>query len=167
MFSSTLKGSVKMYLVECKPDTVLVYILTRTSKKNIEHVGNKTELLKRLVKSTDAKGIADEDPWAHQPPLLNRFEETQNQNLTTCEIRIFHQKGRNNLLVMLCPRLEDWILKAANEANINLQHFGLPNNAEELHRLINIRTDNFEKLVENIKDKSDRIKRLKNCLAST
>jgi hypothetical protein len=63
--------------------------------------------------------------------------------------------------------LEDWILKAANEANINLQHFGLPNNAEELHRFINIRTDNFEKLVENIKDKSDRIKRLKQCLAST
>jgi len=60
--------------------------------------------------------------------------------------------------------LEDWILKAANEANINLQHFGLPNNAEELHRFINIRTDNFEKLVENIKDKSDIIKRLKRCL---
>jgi len=155
-----------MYLVECKPDAVLVQILTRTSRRNIEHAGNKTELLKRLVKSTDSKGIADEDPWAYQPSLLSRFEETRNQNLATCEIRIYRQRGRNNLLVMLCPRLEDWILKAANEANINLQRFGLPNNAEELHRLINIRTDNFEKLVENIKDKSDRIKRLKNRLTS-
>jgi len=153
-----------MYLTECKPDTVLLQILTGTSRRNISHAGNKSEVLRKLAERfTNSKGVIDEDPWAHQPPLLSKFEEEE-QDLTTYEIRVFRQKSRNNLLIMLCPRLEDWILKAANEVNIRPEQFGLPKSPEELHRLINIRTDNFEKLIESIKDKSDRVKKLVHCL---
>lgn len=155
-----------MYLTECKPETILVQILTHTSRKNISHAGNKSELLKKLAERfINSKGIIDEDPWAYQPPFLSRFEETQ--DLTIHEIKVFRQKSRNNLLIMLCPRLEEWILKAANEASVKPEQFGLPNSPEELHRLINIRTDNFENLVISIKDKSNRIKKLTRYLGST
>ncbi len=157
---------MKVYLTECKPETILVQILTRTSRKNISHAGNKSELLKKLVEHfTNSKGIIDEDPWAYQPPFLSRFEKTQ--DLTIHEIKVFRRKNRNNLLIMLCPRLEDWIIKAANEADIKPEQFGLPNSPEELHRLINIRTDNFKELVKRIKDKSNRIEKLTRYLVST
>jgi len=59
-----------MYLVECKPDETLVKVLTNTSRKNVMHAGNKTELLKMLTKrSANLKGIIDEDPLSHQPKL--------------------------------------------------------------------------------------------------
>ncbi|MEM2995464.1 MAG: hypothetical protein QXI91_05575 [Candidatus Bathyarchaeia archaeon] len=80
-----------MYLVECKPDATLVKSLTGTSRKNIIHAGNKTELLKRLTKHfTNSIGIVDEDPWSHQSPLLNKFKKVQ--NLTKCDIKIFCRK---------------------------------------------------------------------------
>lgn len=155
-----------MYLVECEPDAVLVKCLTATAKKNIIHAGNKPELLKKLVERyTYSKGVIDEDPWSYQPPTLSRFEEKQ--SIMEFEIKIFHQKGENNVLIMLCPRLEEWILKAAKEANVKPEDFGLPNNPEELHRIINIRTNNFERFVKSIKDKSDRVKVLAQHLKST
>ncbi|MDW8022416.1 MAG: hypothetical protein RMJ15_01525 [Nitrososphaerota archaeon] len=99
-------GHAAMYLVECKPDVVLVKSLTKASKMDIIHAGNKSELLKKLVERyTGVKGIIDEDPWSHQPSLLNRFEEKH--RLMEHEIRIFHQRGENDVVIMLCPRLEE------------------------------------------------------------
>ncbi|MEM2419940.1 MAG: hypothetical protein QXL38_03025 [Candidatus Bathyarchaeia archaeon] len=154
-----------MYVVECEPDAVLVKCLAATSKKDIIHAGNKPELLKKLVERyTYSKGMIDEDPWSYQPPLLSRFKEKQSTR--EFEIKIFNQRSRNNVLIMLCPRLEEWILKAAKEANVKPEDFSLPNDPEELHRIINIRTDNFEKFIKNIKDKSDRLKMLAQHLRS-
>ncbi|MEM2995465.1 MAG: hypothetical protein QXI91_05580 [Candidatus Bathyarchaeia archaeon] len=47
---------------------------------------------------------------------------------------------------MLCPRLEEWILKAAHEANVNPKDYGLPDDAEKLREQINIKTDKFQQL---------------------
>jgi hypothetical protein len=154
-----------MYLVECKPDTVLVQVLTGASRKNIVHAGNKSELLKKLTERfTNSKGLVDEDSGSYQPPHLRRFEEKQ--SLAKYAIKVLHQRSGNNTLIMLCPKLEDWIIKAAYEVDVNPEKYGLPNSPEELHRLINIRTENFEKLVESIKDKSERVKKLRLYLKS-
>jgi len=124
------------------------------------HAGNKTELLKMLTKrSANLKGIIDEDPLSHQPTLLSKFKERQ--NLTRYGIKIFHQKDENNLLIMLCPRLEDWILKAAHETNINLKKYGLPGDSKKLHEQINVKTENFQKLINDMRAKSERLKKLK------
>lgn len=149
-----------MYLVECKPDEVLVKVLTGTSRKNITHAGNKSELLKKLAERfLNSKGIVDEDPLSHQPPHLKKFEEKP--NLAVYDIKLFHQKSGNNVLIMLCPRLEDWILKAAHEANVNPEGYGLPDDPEKLHEQINIKTDKFQEFVESIQPESERLKRLK------
>jgi hypothetical protein len=148
-----------MYLVECKPDEILVKVLTNISRKEIQHAGNKSELLKKLTERfTNAKGVVDEDPLSHQPPHLRKFEEKQ--KLAAHDLKILHQKSGNNTIIMLCPRLEDWIIKAAHEENANLERYGLPDNPEKLHAQINIKTDNFQKLVEDIKTKSKKLKKL-------
>jgi len=152
-----------MYLVECKPDAVLVQSLTITSRKDIRHAGNKSELLKKLTEHYDnTKGIIDEDPWSIQPPHLQRFKEKQ--HLTTYNLRIRRQKTKNNTLIILCPRLEDWILEAAREANLDPKEYNLPNDASELHELINIQIDKFEDFIEALKTKSNRLKELKRYL---
>jgi hypothetical protein len=149
-----------MYLVECKPDAVLVISLTSASKKDIIHAGNKSELLKRLIeRQTNSKGIIDEDPWSVQPPHLQKFEETQ--DLTGYKFKILRHATKNNTLIVLCPRLEEWILEAAKEVNMDIRTYNLPNDAAKLHEQINIRIDRFQKLVQDLKKKSNRIKALK------
>ena len=152
-----------MYLVECKPDTVLVKTLTHASRKNIIHAGNKSELLKKLSKLYEnCKGIIDEDPWSIQPPHLRKFSERQ--DLVRDNLKILYQSSKNNTLVMVRPRLEEWVLDAAKEANISVEKYSLPNDATELHKQINIKTDKFEKLLIKLKQKSNRFKTLKKYL---
>ncbi|KPV61902.1 MAG: hypothetical protein AOA66_1574 [Candidatus Bathyarchaeota archaeon BA2] len=153
-----------MYLVECKPDATLVKSLTRTSRKNIEHAGNKSELLKKLAERYgNSKGIIDEDPWSIQPPHLQKFKEKQ--DLTRYNLKILRQTRKNNILIMLRPRLEDWILEAAREASIDVKKYNLPNDPVKLHEQINIQIGNFQKLVEDLA-KSNRFRELKKHLTT-
>jgi len=148
-----------MYLVECKPEEVLVKSLTSTSRKNIKHAGNKSELLKTLSKHYgNSKAIIDEDPGSIQPPHLQKFKEKQ--DLTSHKLKILHQKSKNNTIIILRPRLEDWILDASKEANINPQKYNLPKDSAQLHQQINIQIDKFQKLVKDLA-KSKRLKELK------
>jgi len=148
-----------MYLVECKPDAILVESLTLTSRKNIEHAGNKSQLLKKLTERyNDSKGVIDEDPWSIQPPHLQKFKEKQ--DLKSYNFKILHQKSKNNILIMLRPRLEEWILEAVREANIDLKKYNLPSDPAKLHEQINIQIDKFQKLVKDLA-KSSRLKELK------
>ncbi len=49
------------YLAECRPDTLLVELLTRGE---VEHRSGKARLIKRMLRSEDERcnGIIDEDP---------------------------------------------------------------------------------------------------------
>jgi len=148
-----------MYLVECKPDAVLVKSLTLTSRKNIEHAGNKSELLKKLTERYgNSKGMIDEDPWSIQPPYLRKFREKY--DLTSFNLKILHQTSKNNTLIMLRPRLEEWVLEAAHEANIDFKKYDLPNDPIKLHECINIQIDKFQRLVEDLA-RSNRLRELK------
>jgi len=152
-----------MYLVECNPDTVLIKILTLASRKNIVHAGNKSELLKKLTERySNSKGIVDEDPWSIQPPHLQKFKEKQ--DLTRHNLKILHQTNKNNTLIVIRPRLEEWILEASREANLNLKKYKLPDDATRLHRQINIKIDKLEELLTDLKQNSNRIKTLKKYL---
>ena len=151
-----------MYLVECKPDAILVKTLTLTYRKNIEHAGNKSQLLKKLTEHyCNSKGIIDEDPGSIQPPHLQKFKEKQ--DLTNYNLKILHQKNKNNTLIILRPRLEDWILDASREANIDPEKYSLPKDPAKLHQQINIQIDKFQKLVKDLA-KSKRLKELKTLL---
>jgi len=148
-----------MYLVECKPDAVLVRSLTLATSKNIEHAGNKSQLLKKLTEHyTDSKAIIDEDPGSIQPPHLQKFREKQ--DLTQYKLKVLHQKGKNNTLIILRPRLEDWILDASKEANIDPTKYSLPKEPTKLHQQINIQIDKFQELIKDLA-KSKRLKELK------
>lgn len=151
-----------MFVVECDPETILINSLTSVSKKKIEHASGKSRVIQKLLRNyKNSIGLIDEDPWSTQPPDIQKFQETK--NLEKHKIKILSHQGRNNQLIILCPRLEEWIIEASKEANIDInKKYKLPNDPIELHKIINVKTENFRQLIEELMQKSPRLKALRN-----
>ncbi len=148
-----------MIYVECKPDKALVMSLG-IPKKYIRHVGGKSNICKRLERGYGLKGLMDEDPLSTQPPYIKSLEVINELS----NFKILHDPHRNNYVIMLSPRLEEWILKIAKEVNINVSNYGLPTNADDLHKVINVKLENFRKLLSDLRDRSKAIKDLERIL---
>jgi deoxyadenosine/deoxycytidine kinase len=74
--------------------------------------------------------------------------------------RLLLDEKNQNYLIVLCPRLEDWILNVTKEISINVSKYGLPNDPNELHEALNIKLDKFRDLIDKIKQKSEMLKTL-------
>jgi len=149
-----------MHVVECDPDVILVSILTSISKRRIYHAGGKSAVLRKLVlKVTDSVGLIDQDPDRVQPrKFLRKFREIEHSEIDGLKI-LLHSR-RSNRLVVLCPRLEEWIIRASRDAEVRLNRYNLPNNPEHLHAIINFRLNRFQELVEDLMENSNRVKTL-------
>jgi hypothetical protein len=62
--------------------------------------------------------------------------------------------------------LEEWILRAAQELGINVEDYGLPNKANQLHKVINTKIENLVRLLENRKRQSKMLKTLEGFVKS-
>jgi len=157
-----------MLYVECYADFALVRCLG-VSKREITHAFGKSRVCKRLKKTSNSKGLIDEDPSKHQPPYLKKFQIRE--DLSLFKIRILFDSTRNNSVIVLCPRLEEWVLNAAKEANLDMAKYRLPNDPEKLHEILSSasRSENneikkFQKLVQDLKEKSPMMNCLKKLL---
>ena len=149
-----------MYIVECDPDVALVSSLTSLSKKRITHAAGKHQVLRKLLRQTNSMAMIDEDPLSVQPvAFLQHFQVVNHSDRDG--IRILHNNSGHNRLIVLCPRLEEWILDSSKRANIDLKDYNLPTNANELHEEINFKINRFEQLIEDLKQQSNRVKVLK------
>lgn len=150
-----------MIFVECFADTTLVKSLG-IKKKKIIHAHTKGNVCNRLKKSQISKGLVDEDPESNQPGYINNLKLILNE----MNIKIYHDNINKNHLIVLCPRLEEWIIKAAKEAKIDIKKYGYPDDARELHRINYIKNslDKFENLIKTIKAQSNMLKFLEKIL---
>ncbi len=147
-----------MYVVECKPDKVLVVILVK--RRDIIHAGDKGRVVKYLGKHPNSIGVVDEDPGASWPGEIREYRELR--ELQECGIRIFLHRIAGSKLIVLCPRLEEWILEAAKEVSLDVQEFKLSEDPRRLHETINLRTEEFQQLArEMLRRKSRRLSLLK------
>ena len=146
-----------MIYTECKPDSMLVKTLG-IPKKEIIHLGGKPEVCKQLEKQENCKGLVDEDPFSIQPSYLKKLHVRE--NLSDYGFRVLKDNFNNNDLIVLCPRLEEWVLKATKEAQIDIKRYNLPDDGEHLHKEININIDKFEKLIKDLRGKSRQMKAL-------
>jgi len=157
-----------MIFVECKPDYTLASKLASTLGREVEHSGNKSAVLNKLVRRKEFQnyenslGIIDEDPRSHQPDIIREFVEEE--GFPRCRMRLFHYAWLNNSVLVLCPRLEEWVIEAANETGIDMGDYDLPNGPEMLHQVINLNIDKFELLVDALKVRSLRVKELMRCI---
>ena len=139
-----------MIYVECKPDQLLVQMLTSWPNREIIHEEGKYRLMARLSKRRDTRAMVDEDPGSNQPAYLSKMQV--HQEFSNRGLRVLLDASRGNRVVVLCPKLEDWIIHGAGEADVSLAgpRYNLPNTANALHRVINIDPRKLERLVEDL-----------------
>jgi hypothetical protein len=147
-----------MIYIECNADRALVKCVTKAPKREILHeLKGKYEICIQLAKKRNCKGLIDEDPEAIEPPYVRKLRQAGKEKiLPECELRVLYDTANSNSLVILCPRLEEWILKAAREAGLDVRRYNLSSDGAKLHGQINLRLDKFVELLEDLKSQSSR-----------
>ncbi len=139
-------------LVEGDADTFLVRFLG-IPKKDVLHAGCKGEVVKRLKDRPGDMGIVDEDPGSIQTQCreLANYEEVDGDE----GLRLFRRKGSGGQgLVVVCPRLEDWLIQRAQACGVDLQRYHLPNTARKLHDIPHYeQKDGFRRFLAELSDR--------------
>jgi hypothetical protein len=113
----------------------------------------KSRVLKRLEKTENSRGLIDEDPLSARPPLMSRYQTVVHDE---DDIMVLYHQQRDNHLIVLCPRAEEWILKAAKQSNIELGKYGLPDEADRFHESVRIKQRAFDILINEMLRKGNR-----------
>ena len=118
-------------LVECNADEAVLRALG-VSKKQLRHEHCKGEVVKRVRKFDFATGLIDEDPSSAQPRDLDNYKQLQAAE----GLRLLARQGSGGQrLVMICPKLEDWLIERAKSSGIRPEDYGLPSDPDKLHSI--------------------------------
>ena len=153
-----------MIYVECKPDGVLVRHLTDQSLRQVRHEAKgKGGVFNRLMRSRDLMAMVDEDPGKTQPRYMRQLYLSQ--DIAHMGLKLYHDRSRNNQVVVLCPALEEWLLRSATDLGLNMARYGLPNRATELHSVINSDERKIQRLLTDLTEaESPRLVELRRLL---
>ncbi len=129
-------------ILECKPDETLAVALG-VARHSIVHSHGKGKVSKSLKKSSGATGMVDEDFGSAEPATLSKFVEMSANH----DVKLKVDKFQSNRLVVICPRLEPWLIKTAKAAGVKMEEFSLSENVQILDSMINHRLSNVERLL--------------------
>jgi len=142
--------SSKKIIVECKPDEILAKSLG-LAKKEIAHQSNKGEVCNLLKKTKISLAMVDEDLNSSQPKYLSNYTLIENKH----DVINLHSKSENKTILVLKPRLEEWILKRCKKSAVKPEKHFLPSNNVQLKDVINYPLVNFTNLLEELIKKND------------
>jgi len=152
-----------MIFVECNADETLVRQVTRISGREIHHAAGKGEVCNRLSKRQDCIGLVDEDPGSSQPRYIERC--TVLEDLSREGLKVLQDQPNSNRLVVIRPKLEEWVLQAAHLSGLDMGKYSLPDNPRELHQAINANLAKFERVLRDLNEaRSERIRELRRLL---
>jgi hypothetical protein len=156
--------------LECKPDETLATTLG-VPPKFIIHSHGKGKISKCLSNCSSAIALIDEDPGAAVPTYLKNVKSEAERNqepgrTQRHDIRVYIDKKRDNCIIELSPRLEEWRVQTAKDAGLKMTDFGFESDqGTRLHAEINQRLNNLKQLVEALRHaKSPRLLRLQELL---
>jgi len=130
--------------VECKPDETLAFVLG-VSRRDVEHAGSRARVCTQVSRRSGTTGMVDEDPSTAPHPYMKSLAEEDMEH----QIRVLYDSERKNQLVVICPRLEDWLVESAKSSRLKMTDFGFESDTgRRLHREINDRLPNVERLVK-------------------
>jgi hypothetical protein len=146
--------------LECKPDETLA-VAVGVPRKSIVHSHGKGKVSKNLRKNSGVVGMVDEDFGSAEPATLSKFVELSANH----DVKLRMHKPQNNRLVVICPRLEPWLIKTAKAVGVKMEDFNLSENVQNLDSMINYRLSNVERLLARLLEKqSPRLLHLKQLL---
>ena len=152
---------MKNIYVECRPDKILAkFILEKAGiKHKIIHEHGKTRIIKKVLSQKDSIGLIDEDPHAIPPPRIENFKlMSEEQEIQRFNFKVL-KSPRDSILILLMPRLEEWIIRLSNLTKIRLDRYGLSNDPNHLHSTINFKLSNLEKYLDEL-SKSNEFKKI-------
>lgn len=153
-----------MIFLECDADETLVRTITGLPRREISHeLKGKFGVAARLRGHRDCIGVIDEDPGKNQPAYLRGL--TEQQNLSSENLKLLFDTPRNNYVVLLCPRLEEWIIRVTHHARRRMADYNLPDDPERLHQIAKSELNRLEQLVNDLRD-HDYIRTLNRLLNS-
>lgn len=136
-------------LVECYPDAALLRILG-VPNKQLRHERCKGEVVKRVHKFGNAIGLIDEDPASAQPRDLDNYKQVQAGEGLRLLVR---RDDKNKRLIIICPRLEDWLLQRAGLSDIKPEDYSVPNDPNRLHSIVRYdQKDGFQQFLSELKE---------------
>lgn len=149
------------YVVECRPDEVLLSLLL-PGRQRVIHRSDKPEVLKFVKKTEGTIGMIDEDPSSIQPPLLGQLQMMESRSDLGLKLSKF---SNARLVITLSPRLEEWLLDECRRMDVPLTRYNLPSDSEAFHDIVNQKLDNFSRLISDMRNKkSRRIRKLSDWL---
>lgn len=117
--------------VECYPDAMLLRVLG-VPRKQLSHQRCKGEIVKRLLKFDCVIGLVDEDPGSSQPRDMDNYKQVQADE----GLRLLARRDNSNRrLIVVCPKLEDWLIARARSSGIRPGDFSLPSDPDRLHAI--------------------------------
>lgn len=135
--------------IECKPDKVLLGVVAPLFKT--EHDGNKEGVCIALKKSKNQIGMVDQDPFNPEFEYIRSLQLFK--DIPESGLKLFHDEKRNNCIIEICPRLEEWTLKAAEDLGVRPDKFNLPADGNRLHKIVNVDLRKYEQFVKAMKGK--------------
>lgn len=147
--------------VECKPDEAVAFALG-VPRRDVEHALNRSGVCAQLARRSGTIGMVDEDPFAAPQPYMKTLKEQSWEY----GIRVLDDTRRKNRVVVISPRMEEWLVQSAKNAALKMTDFGFEDdNGLHLHREINQRLDNVRRLIEAlVAAKSPRVLRLQSLI---
>lgn len=115
--------------VECYPDEAVLRALG-VPRKQLLHEARKGEVFNWLKKNAGAVGMVDEDPASAQPRDLSSYQQREAAEGLRLLIRRGNSRQR---LIIVCPRLEEWLMQRARVCGVDPQQYYLPDTPKGLH----------------------------------
>lgn len=120
-----------MLYVECYADEALVRILG-VPRRSVRHEHGKGNIANRLQRLEAGTGLVDEDSAAVQPTEFNNYKESLR---TGGLILMVHSNNPLKRIIVVCPRLEEWLIARAAVNRLVPGNFGLPDSPDRLHSI--------------------------------
>ncbi len=115
--------------VECYPDEAVLQELG-VPRKQLLHEARKGEVFNWLRNTPHGAGMVDEDPTSTQPRDRCNYQQVEASEGLLLLARCGSGGQR---LIVVCPRLEDWLMQRAEACGIDPRRYQLPSTAKELH----------------------------------
>jgi hypothetical protein len=119
-----------MLYVECYADELLAQVLG-VPRREVRHECGKGNIFRRLRQLEAGKGLVDEDPSACQPAEWLQYRVVAQQGSVTLRQ---HVRAEARQVIVLSPRLEEWLYERAEACQIRPEAYGLPRSAEMLKK---------------------------------
>ncbi len=115
--------------VECYADEAVLHGLG-VPRKQVLHQARKGEVFNWLKRNAGGVGMVDEDPGSDQPRDLFSYQQV---GASEGLLLLARQGSGGQRLIVVRPRLEDWLIQRAKACSVDLRQYQLPGSAKELH----------------------------------